>query len=128
MLKQTASISVTHLGIFWLFNPQHTQIATIFALIRAGTSDCGLQRCYKNWQLMLSPFSHWLCWSSLQQCCATAQPVIVKQQLVMNRMNVLVSKSTHVCGFLKQLMVQLTSSRESRILSAEYDHHMLLIA
>ena len=43
MLKQTASISVTHLGIFWLFNPQQRQIATIFTLIRAGASDYGFQ-------------------------------------------------------------------------------------
>jgi len=25
------------------------------------------------------PFSHWLCRSSLQQCCATAQPVMTSK-------------------------------------------------
>jgi len=43
------------------------------------TQDCGIRATANENQIYRgskSPYSHWLCWSSLQQCCTNAQPVI----------------------------------------------------
>jgi len=48
--------------------PYNVIKSPIFVVKFSGVSDP---------QVTKFPVSHWPCWSSLQQCCATAQPVII---------------------------------------------------